>query len=141
MVTWQKWLGTILMAATLNACASHTETLYQELGGASAIDAIVEHFINEIEHDETVLPYFRGSDIARFRKGFSLHLCSVTGGPCDYDGDTMVRVHGGMSITESDFNRTVDLLIRAMDNADIPHRLQNQILAKLTPFRKDIIYQ
>jgi hemoglobin len=52
----------------------------------------------------------------------------------------MLQVHQGMNITEADFNRVVELLINAMTKTGIPHRVQNQVLAKFAPMRADMIY-
>ena len=52
----------------------------------------------------------------------------------------MEQVHGGMNITEADFNRTVDLLINSMNKADIPHPLQNKVLRVLAPTRDEMLY-
>lgn len=68
------------------------------------------------------------------------HLCSLTGGPCQYTGDTMEQVHAGMNISEREFNHAVDLFITAMEKADIPHTVQNKVLATMTPTRKQMIY-
>ncbi|MFT6028978.1 MAG: hemoglobin [Oleiphilaceae bacterium] len=46
-----------------------------------------------------------------------------------------------MAITETDFNRVVELLVNSMTKAGIPHRVQNQILAKFAPIRSDMIYR
>ncbi|MEW9796751.1 group I truncated hemoglobin [Alteromonas sp. CYL-A6] len=125
----------------LGGCASTSTTLYNELGGAPTIDAIVDNFIYEIEYNPTILKYFEGSDIARFKEKLTEQLCMVSDGPCSYTGDTMEQVHGGMQITEAHFNLTVDLLINAMNKADVPHRLQNQLLAELAPMRGQMLYK
>ena len=65
----------------------------------------------------------------------------VSGGGCQYTGDTMEQVHGGMNISEKDFNLTVDLLINAMDKANVPHPLQNRLLNKLAPMRSQMLYR
>ncbi|MFT7414416.1 MAG: hemoglobin [Methylophagaceae bacterium] len=52
----------------------------------------------------------------------------------------MTDIHTGMKITEKDFNYLVDLLIDAMNIQCIPHRIQNQLLARLVPLRASIIY-
>ncbi len=44
-------------------------------------------------------------------------------------------------IAESDFNRTVGLLINAMNKANIAQPLQNRLLAKLAHKRSDMIYR
>nr|WP_220100112.1 group 1 truncated hemoglobin [Alteromonas antoniana] len=115
--------------------------MYNDIGGEAKVAEIVDNFIYEIEYDPTILAYFEGSDIDRFRAKLIEQLCMVTGGPCSYSGDTMEQVHGGMNITETDFNRTVDLLINAMNKAGVSHRHQNQILAQLAPMRSQMLYK
>ena len=51
----------------------------------------------------------------------------------------MVQIHTGMAISESDFNRVVDLLINAMNEVGIAHSVQNQVLARLAPMRSEVI--
>lgn len=131
----------LLFISGLAACASTTSSVYEQLGGKSAVNRIVENFVIEIENDPIILSYFQGADIDRFVEKFSEQICHRTGGPCEYSGDTMSQVHAGMQITESDFNRTVDLLINAMNNASIPYPLQNKVLAVLAPTRNDMLYR
>ncbi|WP_100657476.1 group I truncated hemoglobin [Alteromonas flava] len=122
------------------ACASRSSSVYEQLGGAEKVTEIVENFVVEIEQDPTILAYFEGANIDRFIEKLSEQICQRTGGPCEYTGDSMEKVHGGMNITEADFNRTVDLLINAMNKAQIPHPLQNEVLAVLAPTRKEMLY-
>ena len=123
------------------ACAHTQPTTYDALGGSKKIEQIVDYFIDQIEFDRTLYNYFKDSNINRFRDKLIEQLCQVTGGPCAYSGDSMRSVHAGMNVTESDFNRTVDLLTKAMTKADVPYRLQNKVLKVLAPTRNDIIYR
>lgn len=129
----------IIGLLVIGGCTSTERTLYDELGGKETINQIVGHFITEIQYDPLILPYFEGSDINRFRAKLSEQLCAVANGPCTYSGDTMTQVHAGMAITENDFNHTVDLLINAMDRAAVPHAVQNKLLARLAPMRKQML--
>ena len=115
-------------------------SLYDELGGKDTLAQIVDNFIHEIEFDKTMFAYFAESDIDRFREKLNEHLCFLANGPCQYTGDTMEQVHAGMQISERDFNHGVDLFIAAMTKAKVPHPLQNKLLAKMVPTRKEIIY-
>ncbi|GGF72821.1 group I truncated hemoglobin [Alteromonas lipolytica] len=124
----------------LNGCASRSVSLYEELGGQAKINEIVENFVYEIEYNDTILPYFADTDIDRFIEKFAEQLCVFSGGPCSYSGDTMKQVHGGMNITEADFNLTVDLFINAMNKANVPHTLQNKLIARMTHTRKQMLY-
>jgi hemoglobin len=135
-------LITSLTLLLLSACASHhQQSLYEQVGGQSGIEKISDAFIDEIQYDKQTLTFFLDSNIDRFREKFIEHVCVHLNGPCVYTGDDMLNVHKGMNITESDFNRVVELLINAMTKVGIPHRLQNRVLAKFTPMRGDIIYQ
>ncbi len=120
---------------------SSSRSLYDELGGMPVIEKITDNFIEEISFDQQIVKHFKESDIDRFREKLNEQLCNVSGGPCEYTGDSMVDVHTKMNITEAEFNRTVDLLISAMNKAGVAHRTQNKLLARLAPMRGDIIYR
>ncbi len=133
----------LILAAILllTACASQPKTtLYDDLGGAPGIDAIVENFIKGIASDPEIFPYFADSHVSRFREKITEHFCHISNGPCQYTGDNMVDIHVGMDINENHFNRTVDLLYMAMEQENIPHPIQNRLIARLAPLRKQIIY-
>ena len=123
------------------ACVSHAQqSVYAQMGGQPKVEEVVDNFIEEIEFDRVIFEYFKDTDVDRFREKLIEHVCYLTGGQCEYTGDAMVRVHAGMDITETDFNRGVDLFINAMNKAQIPHPIQNKVLAILAKTRKEIIY-
>ena len=135
-----KTLFTFVFAVMLVGCASsNNSTLYQQINGEQGVEKLVDSFINQIGRDEQILAYFKQTNVAHFRQGFITHLCSVTDGPCEYEGDNMVDIHTGMNISKKDFNRVVELLINAMDEQQIPQTVQNQILSRLAPLRPEVI--
>jgi len=131
----------ILVLPVSSATRAADVTVYERLGGQEKIQEIVDNFITEIEFDEIMYGYFKESDIDRFREKFAEHLCLLSGGGCEYTGDSMEDVHAGMNLTEGDFNHGVDLFIKAMDKADIPHPVQNRLLATMVPTRKEMLYK
>lgn len=133
----------VVINLSLLACShlnkNQNYSLYQNIGGQKGIDDIVNIFVRKISQDESILPYFAKSSVTHFKAGFSNHLCDAVGGPCDYEGDTMVDIHTGMNINEKDFNRVVELLISALEEANISYQSQNRILNKLATSRSKII--
>ncbi|WP_438970910.1 group I truncated hemoglobin [Methylophaga sp.] len=126
----------------LSACATtQDKTLYDKLGGEPGMDMIVNNLVQNIGNDKQIFHYFAEANVTRFKEHLARHLCDISDGPCDYKGDSMKLIHDGMDINERDFNHLVDLLIDAMYEADVPHPVQNQLLARLAPLRKDIIYR
>lgn len=136
--------GFVLLAALLlGACASPAKqpNLYQQLGGEEGVDALVYELLVRIAEDDRVVDRFRNVDISRFKEGFENYICSVSGGPCEYTGESMQVVHAGHNYTDTEFNAIVDLLIEAMEARDLPVTTQNRLLAKLAPDYSDIVYQ
>jgi hemoglobin len=123
-----------------SACTTTHVSIYQQLGGQPKIEEVVDNFITEIEFDAVLFTFFKDSNIDRFRKKLNEHICMLTGGPCKYSGDSMQQVHAGMNITEAEFNHSVDLFINAMTKADIPHSVQNKVLAVIIHTRDKMIY-
>ena len=135
MPTW------MVILVLLSGCAHNPQhTLFDKLGGHDGLTNIVNGLIEQIGNDKQIFHYFRDARISRFRSHLIEHFCALTDGPCQYKGDSMVDIHTGMKITEKDFNRLVDLLINAMELQNIPHPVQNQLLARLVPLRTYIIY-
>ena len=132
---------TILIITTLSACqlSPPKDDLYQQLGGLSGIEKLVDAFIGEIGNSSHIRPYFEDSNLDRFREKQIEHLCVLTGGPCTYTGDSMIDSHKGMGVTETDFNRVVDLVILAMDSLDYSLATRNRLLARLAPLRNEIL--
>ncbi|TMO53903.1 group I truncated hemoglobin [Pseudoalteromonas phenolica] len=128
-----------LLIVSLSGCSSKPKlSLYQQLGAEQGIERIVDAFIKRIAKDKAILPYFAKSSVSHFRAGFIAHMCDISDGPCKYTGDSMIDIHTGMNINEADFNRVVELLILAMEDAGISYRKQNQVLAKLAPLRGEV---
>ncbi len=131
----------VIFFALLSSCATQKITLFKQLGGDAGVSNIVDNFIEEISFNPKIYAFFKDSDIERFREKLNQHLCFVTGDSCEYTGDSMIQVHAGMNISEKDFNITVELLINAMNKAQIAQPLQNKLLARLAPMRKEMIYR
>ncbi|MGR6870826.1 group I truncated hemoglobin [Pseudomonas sp. HK3] len=134
---------TIILALCIYGCSTvqKNNRLFEQLGGHDGIALLTDAFIEQIQYDKDVMPYFLKTDVARFREKFIEQICMISEGPCQYTGDTMKNVHTGMDINEHHFNAIVDDLIMAMDSIDLPTATQNQLLCLLAPMRKDIIYR
>jgi len=138
-----KLIATLLCSLLLlSACASPRplQTLYVKLGGLGMIENIADAFINQIGESDQLYPFFENSSVDRFKEKFVEHICMISNGPCEYTGDSMQDVHANMGINEAIFNHTVEALTDAMSTVGVSHRLQNELLKRLAPMRKDIIY-
>lgn len=146
---WKAWvtsfIGGLGIMILVSACSGLSQrpadSLYQDLGQQTGIAQLVDAFIVEIGYTRSVLHHFSDTDLDRFRQKLIEQLCMLSGGPCEYTGDSMLQVHQGMHITEAEFNAVVDALIRAMEKTNIAYPVQNRLLAELVPMRGEIIYR
>ena len=131
----------LVLALALSAC-THTQApdaLYQQLGAQAGITRIVNGFVQELQNDPETAEFFKKTKMPRFKEKLAEQLCHVSGGPCTYTGDTMQQSHEHLRIQPRHFNKTVEHLMRAMDNAGITTPVQNQLLARLAPLHRDIV--
>lgn len=130
-----------ILFLVLAGCANQpaSDDLYQRLGGTEGITRIVDNLLYEIAEDDQVRPLFARTDIERFREKLIEQLCSLSGGPCRYTGDSMRETHRGMDISSARFNSLVSDLIEAMERARVPVSAQNALLQRLAPMRGEIM--
>jgi hemoglobin len=124
--------------AACQSAPSADDRLYRDLGELSGITGIVDAFLFELAEDRDVLPLFANTDIDRFRDKFIEQLCEVSGGPCEYSGDSMIETHRDMAISRAQFNSVVEDLIRAMEAESVSVSAQNRLLARLAAMYPDI---
>lgn len=125
----------LLMAA---ATAQADDAVYRAFGGADGIQRVVNDFVADVHADPRTRPYFAKASDKRLRIMLAKQFCSVTGGPCVYDGSSMKAVHSNLKIDRAAFNAVVEVLQGAMDKHHVPFQAQNQLLAKLAPMYRDI---
>ena len=133
-----------LSMALLSGCASlqsQQSSLYEQLGGQPAIEDITKNLLDIVYADERIAFLFEDTDRAVLHDTIVDQVCMETGGPCVYEGLDMVEAHSGLEIKYSEFDAFVEDFILAMEAADVPFRLQNQVLAIFAPMRDDISYQ
>lgn len=140
-----KLTGIALLAIILvfSGCSSapQRQSLYQALGEQAGITRITHHMILNFAQDERIKQRFKGVNMQKFKTGFAVYVCAQVGGPCEYQGDSMQVIHAGYNYTGTEFNAVVDNLILAMEQCDVPVAVQNQLLAKLAPTYKEVVYQ
>ena len=117
------------------------ESLYQQLGGQEAVESITKNLLDRILSNPKIDFLFKETDREDLHIKIVNQVCMETGGPCEYEGLDMVEAHSGMDIKYSEFDVFVEDFILAMEDAKIPFRLQNKVLAVFAPMREDITYE
>ncbi len=117
------------------------DPLFGELGGLPGVTAVVDGLLFAISEDRRIAHHFAESNILRLREKLIEQICMESGGPCTYTGDSMQQSHAGRGFTQADFNALVECLQVAMREQGVSFRAQNQLLARLAPMQRDILYR
>jgi hemoglobin len=132
----------LLFAACASNAAAQTPTLYKRLGGYDAIAGVSDDFIGRLASDKQLSRFLVGLSTdsqKRLRQLVVDQLCAATGGPCIYIGRDMKTTHGGLNITESDWDITVKHLIASLDKFKVPEKEKNEFLALASSLKPDIV--
>ena len=117
------------------------DRLYQALGGRDAIQRFTDDFYQRMLRDPRIARYFDGVNTKYLQRVLADYFCVVAGGPCVYDGVGMKDAHAHLGIDRAAFNALVENLQLAMDAGGVPFSTQNQLLARMAFFHRDIVTQ
>lgn len=115
------------------------DSLYDRLGGGSAIEAVIDGFVGRCAGDDRINKKFARTDIPRLTKMLVDQVTDATGGPATYSGRDMKETHLGMAVTGGEFDALVEDLVSTLDQLGVPKEEQGELLGILGPLRSDIV--
>ncbi len=130
-------LGTVASAPA--PAPAQQQSLYERLGGISAISAVVDDFAQNVLADSRINKKFAKSDAQRLLVNLKSFVCFATGGPCPYTGLDMKTSHKNMGVTAGEFTALVEDLVKTLDKFKVPAKEKNELLGALAGLRGDIV--
>jgi hemoglobin len=128
-------LATNATAATKAA----KKTLYERLGGAAALTAVVDDFVANVAADQKINHFFAKTDVPTFKKNLTDQLCMATGGGCTYSGKDMKTAHAGLGISNADWDALVADLGKSLNKFKVKKADQKALVALLAPMKGDVV--
>jgi hemoglobin len=131
-----------LVLTTTVMVRGQEKSLYERVGGYNALAAVVDDFIGRLVADKQFEKFFIGHSIdskKRIRQHILDQFCAATGGPCIYTGRDMKTTHGGLGITEADWDAAAKHLAASLDKFKVAEKEKGEILAFVTTLKKDIV--
>lgn len=126
----------LLVLMLVSGCTSTPQqSLYDEIGGHKTLNTIFGVSITRIYTHPEIGHYFKGVPKSHLRKQLVTQTCELIGGPCEYDGKTMLDSHAGLDIKEREFYILVELVQGAMRDVGLTYQQENRILNKLAPIK------
>lgn len=128
-----------IAASLMPAPCLAADTLYDRIGGAPVLARVVDDFMQFNRSNPRTERSFRKINKKRFSEELNKQLCELSNGPCDYQGDDMKLVHGGLEITDAEFNGVVENLTAALERNGVGLREKNELLRLLAPMKRDVV--
>ena len=82
-------------------------SLFNRLGGATAIAAATKLMYEKVLADPSLAPFFAGTDMDRLRAAQASFLTMAFDGPAGYSGPGLRAAHAGLGITDAEFNSVI----------------------------------
>jgi hemoglobin len=134
-----------------------TETsLYERLGGAFAIAAVVDHFSDALVHNPIVGRNSENPDLREWHMNNlgrlpglkfmrTLWVCDVAGGPQEYaatkPGSTplgLEEAHRRLKISPAEFDEVAAELGRTLDSFEVPEKEKEEVLAAFAAHKGEV---
>ena len=123
-------------------------TLYERLGGETAIRAVIDDFVTRTAANPKVNFTRKGTPaewkptpegIDRLKKNLLDLTGMVTGGPQRYSGKPLKEGHRDMKITQDEFDATVSDLKASLDKFNVPTKEKDELIKIVNSTAGDIV--
>jgi hemoglobin len=121
------------------------KSLWDRLGGESAVRAVVHDFVLAAAPDPKVnitrngrFP-LDGQRVAQLEQKVVEFLSAATGGPLKYTGRDMRTAHRGMAITDAEFDAAAGHLVRVLQKYKVSQKEIDELASLLAGTRNDIV--
>jgi hemoglobin len=115
------------------------QSVYAEIGGREAIEAVVDDFYDRVLNDEQLVGYFDSFDMAELHAHQVQFISSVAGGPVSYTGGEMREVHAPLGIEQADFDAVATYLDRALRENGVCDEYVDAIMAEVAALKDPIL--
>lgn len=91
-------LSALLLVAILGCASTSRQSLYDEIGGHQTLNTIFGVSITRIYTHPEIGHYFKGVPKQHLREQLVAQTCELIGGPCEYDGKSMLESHKDLDV-------------------------------------------
>ncbi|MGW4642866.1 group I truncated hemoglobin [Sphaerisporangium sp. NPDC004334] len=114
-------------------------SIYDQVGGAKAVAAVVEEFYTRVITDPALAGYFNDVDMGKLKAHQRSFVAAALGGPQEYRGRSMDQAHAGLGITVGAFDTVVGHLAGALGACGVSTETIATIASALAPLKDQIV--
>ena len=117
-------------------------SLYEDLGGAAALDAVVDAFYKKVLADDRVNGFFDNTDMAQQARKQKAFLTFAFGGPNKYTGKNMKDGHAHLvarGLNDSHVDAIVEILGATLKEFNVPDEKIQEVAAVAESVRDQVL--
>lgn len=114
-------------------------TLYERLGGESAVCAAVDVFYRRVLADNELAPFFKDIDMRRLHAHQAAFLSQALGGPRRYSGAAMAKAHARLALTQRHFDLVAGHLVAALRELGVDQRIVDEVCCAIGPLASQVV--
>jgi len=114
-------------------------SLFENLGGAGAVDAAVDIFYRKVLADDSISMFFDSVDMAGQHAKQKAFLTMVFGGPNSYTGKALRDGHKPMNLTEEHFAAVGGHLQATLEELNVPKEYMDEVMGIVVGAKPDIL--
>lgn len=116
-----------------------SQSVYGEIGGREAVDAVVSDFYDRVLDDDQLVGFFEGMDMAELHAHQVQFISAVAGGPVSYTGAEMRESHTHLDIDQDDFDAVAEYLAVALRENGVSDENVEAIMTEVATFEDPIL--
>ncbi len=117
---------------------AHDRSLYERMGGAPAIEAMLLDFYKRIMADPNLKGFFTHSDVNKLEAMQKEFFTAALDGPLPYSGTPLADAHHGRGIERKHFAAFVNHLLDTLRDIGVEEAEHSAIIARLNTYITDI---
>jgi len=113
--------------------------MYEHIGGAVVVSAVVDRLYTLIDEDVLLRRYFARVDMTRQKRHMVALLSQVLGGPRQYKGRDLAEAHRSLGISGEHYEQVGNYLLAALLIVQAPHDVIDAVTEVLAGQRDQIV--
>jgi len=119
--------------------ANSAESLYDRIGGAEGVAAMVDRFYARVIADPELRPYFDHVALDHLRRMQIELFSAALGGPTLFTGRTVIHAHQGLHITRLHFQSFVAHLFATLADLALREDERYAIISRINTYADDVL--
>ncbi|MBL6751258.1 MAG: group 1 truncated hemoglobin [Nevskia sp.] len=118
---------------------TESSSLYERIGGAPAVNAMVQAFYSRVLADPSLAPYFKGVAIDKLQRMQTEFFSAALGGPVKYTGRPIIHAHQHLHITLADYQRFVKYLFETLAQYRLSDQECYEVVGRINLYTNEVV--